>query len=224
MKTTKEKLKILSRSSETFTDRVEAGELLAEALIDHAGPQTVILGIPRGGLVVAREVAHRLKAPLDIVLARKLGAPENPELAIGAMTEEGEVFLNRPLAVKVGADEDYLKRESRHQFQEIQRRSKVFRSVRPKIDLRDKDVIVVDDGVATGSTVQAALWSVAREKPHKITGAFPVGPQGTLQKLSKTADEIICLKAPPFLGGVGQFYFHFGQVSDEEVLDILNKP
>jgi len=219
---TSEKLKILSRSSNAFTDRVEAGELLAEALIDHAGPQTVILGIPRGGLVVAREVAYRLKAPLDIVLSRKLGAPQNPELAIGAITEEGEVFLDQSLARRVGASEAYLQQESRDQLQEIQRRSGVYRSIRPKIDLRDKDVIVVDDGVATGSTVQAALWSVAQEKPRKITGAFPVGAEDSLLRLCATADEIICLRVPPVLGGVGGFYFHFTQVSDEEVLNILS--
>jgi len=222
-KTKNGKLKILSHSDDPFTDRVEAGELLAEVLIDHAGSQTVILGIPRGGLVVAREVARRLKAPLDIVLARKLGAPQNPELAIGAITEEGEVFLDEPLARRVGASEDYLQQESRSQLQEIQRRSSVYRNIRPKIDLRDKDVIVVDDGVATGSTVQAALWSIAREKPHKITGAFPVGAEDSLLRLCDTADEIICLKAPPSLGAIGNFYLHFRQVSDQEALEILNR-
>lgn len=217
----KEKLKILSHSSGSFADRIEAGDLLAEALVDYAGPKTVVLGIPRGGLVVAREVALRLKAPLDIVLSRKMGAPENPELAIGAIAESGEIFLDQALAYRVGAGEQYIEQERQNQFLEIQRRSRVYRNIRPKVDLKNKDVIIIDDGVATGSTVQAAIWSVRQESPHKIIGAFPVGPEETLRNLCRSADEIICLKAPPFLGGVGRFYFRFEQVEEKEVLSIL---
>ncbi len=221
MKSTKEKLRIISHSSGAFRDRIEAGELLAEVLMDYAGPKTVVLGIPRGGLVVACEVAHQLKAPLDIVLSRKLGAPQNPELAIGSITESGEIFLDQNLAYRVGADEDYIERERQNQFVEIKRRSRVYRDIRPKIDLKNKDVIIIDDGVATGSTVQAAFWSIRQESPHKIIGAFPVGPEETLRKLCQSADEIICLKVPPSLGGVGQFYFHFEQVKEKEVVSIL---
>jgi predicted phosphoribosyltransferase len=223
MKEILEKLKIISHNEGPFVDRREAGDLLAEALVYLKDPQTVCLGIPRGGLIVARQVARGLGAPLDIVLSRKLGAPQNPELAIGSITEQGEVFLDRGLAHRVGADEDYLNKEKQKQFLEIQRRSKVYRRICPKIDLKDKTVIVIDDGVATGSTIQAALWSIAQEKPHKLVGAFPVGPQDILQKLLQTADEIVCLKVPSALGGVGRFYIHFEQSSEEEILSILKE-
>jgi putative phosphoribosyl transferase len=223
MKTAEEKLRIVTRSDEVFTDRFEAGDLLAEALMELRGPGTVILGVPRGGLVLARQVARRLGAPLDIILSRKLGAPENPELAIGAIAENGEVFLNRPLALRVGADEEYLREEKDRQFLEIQRRRDAYRRVCTKTDLRDKTAIVIDDGIATGATVQAALWSIRQEKPYKLIGAFPVGPEETLVRLAKTADEIICLRVPSNLHGVGQFYFNFGQVSEDDVLNILKE-
>jgi putative phosphoribosyl transferase len=217
------KLKIISRSEEPFNDRIEAGDLLAEALMHLKGPQTVVLGVPRGGLVVAREVAHGLEAPLDIVLSRKLGAPQNPELAIGSITENGEVFLDQALARRVGTDDIYLKEETDRQFAEIKRRRKVYRQTCLKIDLKNKNVIVIDDGIATGSTVQAAFWSIRQEKPHKLIGAFPVGPEDTLLNLCETADEIICLKVPDLLQGVGRFYFHFEQVSEEDVFNILKE-
>ncbi|MCR4336366.1 MAG: phosphoribosyltransferase family protein [Candidatus Omnitrophica bacterium] len=223
MKTAEHKLNIISRSDEPFIDRIKAGDLLADALGHFKGPQTVVLGVPRGGLVVARQVAHKLKVPFDIVLSRKLGAPQNPELAIGSISETGEVYLDQDLAQRVGADEDYLRGERESQFAEIQRRRKVYRRVCPKIDLRNKIVIVTDDGIATGATVQSAFKSIRQEKPRKLIGAFPVGPEDTLKRLSMLADEIICLKAPSFLEGVGQFYFNFGQVSEEEVLNILKE-
>jgi putative phosphoribosyl transferase len=217
------KLKIISRNEDPFTDRVLAGDLLAQTLMHLKGPRTVVVGIPRGGLVVARQVARGLGAPLDIVLSRKLGAPQNPELAIGSIAESGEMFLDQSLARRVGASEGYIKQESQRQLAEIQRRREAYRHVCPKIDLQNKHVIVVDDGIATGATVQAALWSVRKEGPHTLTGAFPVGPEDTLQKLCETADEIICLKVPGRLQGVGRFYFHFGQVTEEEVLNILKE-
>jgi len=223
MKTAEEKLKICSHNNEPFADRIEAGNLLAEALRHFKGPQTVVLGIPRGGLLVAQQVARGLRAPFDIVLSRKLGAPQNPELAIGSITENGEVFLDQTLARRVGADDRYLKAERARQLLEIKRRREIYRRVCFKIDLRNKVVIVVDDGIATGSTVQAALWSIHQEKPHQLIGAFPVGPEKTLQRLCRTADEMVCLKVPSYFDGVGRFYVNFGQLSEEEVLNILKE-
>jgi putative phosphoribosyl transferase len=217
------KLKVLSHSDQPFAGRVEAGELLARSLQHFKGPQTIVLGIPSGGVVVAREVAIGLDAPLDIVLSRKLRAPGNPELAIGAIAENGNVFQDPHLVRMVGADKDYLSREEESQFAHIQERSEVYRRVRSKIDLMNKDVIVVDDGVATGATVQAAFWCIAQEKPRKLIGAFPIGSEDVLHRLCERADEIICLRVPSYLSGVGRFYFDFKQVSENGVLGILEE-
>lgn len=218
-----DRLSILSRSDDPFMDRTEAGDLLGQALHPLAGPQTIVLGIPRGGLVVAREVARRIHAPLDMVLSRKLRAPDNPELAIGSIAETGEFFLDARLAGKVGADEEYVKREKQNQLREINRRRETYRLACPKIDVLGKDVIVVDDGIATGSTVQAAFWSIGREKPNRLIGAFPVGPEKTLRVLAQSVDQVICLKVPPKLVGVGRFYIHFAEISDEDVLKLLRE-
>ncbi|MDE2027397.1 MAG: phosphoribosyltransferase [Candidatus Omnitrophica bacterium] len=215
------KLNIIKHSNEPFADRREAGRLLGDVLEALKTDQTVVLGIPRGGLVVAKQVAEHLDAPLDIILSRKLGAPMNPELAIGAVTEQGEVFLGDRLVREIGVEEYYLVREKARQMAEIRRRQVAYRKICPKVDLNDKDVIVVDDGVATGSTVQAALWSIHQERPRRLIGAFPVGPEDTLRRLSDSADGIICLRVPSFFQGVGQFYLQFGQVSEEEVLSLL---
>jgi len=183
----------------------------------------VVLGVPRGGIVVAREIAHALQADLDMVLAHKLGAPGNPELAIGAVCEDGKLFLDEEISSYMGVDDDYIKREKSRQLQEIARRVKRYRSVLPKIPLAGRVAIVTDDGVATGATLQAALWAVRQENPKKIVAALPVGPQETLEKLSRDADETICLQAPPFFSAISQFYSYFNQVEDEELLEILQE-
>ncbi len=223
MKAAGQKLKIISYDSQPFTDRIEAGDYLAGALTQVRDLQTVVLGIPRGGLIVAKQVADRLQVPLEIVLSRKIGAPQNQEFAIGSITETGEVFIDETSARLVRADSYYLQEEIDNEFLEIQRRREVYRQLCPKIDLKNKVVIVIDDGIATGSTMQAAFWSVRQEKPDKLIGAFPVGPIDTLQRLSQTADQIICLKVPPVFEGVGRFYLNFAQVSEEEILEILKK-
>jgi putative phosphoribosyl transferase len=215
------KVKIITCSEEPFADRVEAGQLLAAALSAVSYPQGVVLGIPRGGLIVAREVAHRLNLELDIILARKLGAPFDPELAIGAVTEQGQFYLDKELAGRLRADEHHIQGESQNQRLQIKHSSNVYRKIRPKCQLPGKTVIVVDDGVATGSTMQVALWSIRQEGPQKLIAAIPVGLPNVLMELAKTADEIICLKAPENLGAVGQFYYRFDQVSDEKVMEIL---
>ena len=218
----KNKLTIISYGSEPFTDRREAGWLLARELIKFRGKNAVVLGIPRGGVVIAAQIADNLDAELDIVFARKLGAPGNPELAVGAVGETGEIFLNKNLLRQWGGPVD-IKSEKERQMASIRQRSWKFRQFRPKIPLFGRVVILTDDGIATGATVQAALWSVRQEGPEKIIVALPVGPPSSLRQLADDADEVICLRAPGDFQALSQFYAHFGQVDDDEVLEILKK-
>lgn len=216
-------LRVISNSSQTFSSRMEAGDLLARQLKELQDQNVVVLGIPRGGVVVAREIAHALQADLDMVLAHKLGAPGNPELAIGAVCEDGKLFLDEEISSYMGVDDDYIKREKSRQLQELARRVKRYRSLLPKLPLAGRVAIVTDDGVATGATLQAALWAVRQEEPERIVTALPVGPQDSLEKLSQDADETICLQAPPFFSAISQFYSYFNQVEDEELLEILQE-
>lgn len=217
------KLHIISHNQVSFKNRQQAGRLLGEELKRLRLKADVVLGIPRGGIIVAQEVAQTLNADLDIVLAHKLGAPGNPELAIGSVSEDGRLFLNELLASHVGAGDVYIQQEKARQLIEIKRRIETYRVIRPKVSLKDKTVIVTDDGVATGATIEAVLWSIRQEQPEKLIVALPVGPPDTIEKLAEETDELICLATPPFFSAVGQFYVQFPQVSDEEVLEILKK-
>lgn len=219
----KGKIHIFSYSETSFSSRGEAGRLLAAELKQFAGENTVLLGIPRGGIIVAEEVARLLKAELDVVLSRKLGAPANPELAIGALSEDGHIFLNKALVFSLRVDENYIALEKERQLQEIKRRIQAYRSVRPKVSLTGKTVIITDDGIATGATMEAALWIAKQEKPKYLVAAAPVAPADSLEKLTLTADEVLCLRVPEWFGAVGQFYREFTQVDDEEVVEILKK-
>ena len=216
-------LRIISNSSEPFSGRMDAGQLLARELQELRGQKAVVLGIPRGGVVVAQPISLALQADLDIVLSHKLGAPGNPELAIGAVCEDGKLFVDKSIASCVGADDNYIEREKTHQLQQMAHRVRQYRQILPKLSLAGRTVIVTDDGVATGATMQAALWAVRHEKPQKLIAALPVGPADTLTKLSEHADEIICLQAPPFLSAISQFYLQFDQVEDEQLLQILDE-
>lgn len=215
------KLRILSRSSEPFLDREEAGKLLASELSKYRGQKAVVLGIPRGGVIVAREVAGALDAELDIVLAHKLRSPDHSELAMGSVAEDGKVFLNQEVIRQLDVGEAYIQREKAQQLAEIRRRTELIRQVRPKIPLKGRIVIVTDDGVATGATTQAALWAVRLEQPEKLIAAVPVGPENTIRRLAKDVDEMLCLHAPPLFNAVGQFYERFYPVEDEDVLRVL---
>jgi len=214
-------LRIVSQSSEAFGSRPEAGWMLSEELKCFKGKNTVVLGILRGGIIVAREIAIRLDARLDIVLSRKIGAPINPELAVGAVSENGELFVNKETALYTGADAMYIQQEKKRQMAEIKRRTTLFRSIQPKVPLKAKVVIVTDDGVATGATMQAALWAVRQEQPIKLIAAIPVGPQENVKRFTQDADEVVCLKAPFSFSSVGQFYLGFEQVEDKQVIEIL---
>lgn len=216
-------LRIVSHAGEPFYDRVEAGRLLGRELKDFSEAGTVVLGIPRGGLVIARELAHDLSIRLDIVLSRKLGAPGNPELAIGAVTEDGRLFRHEEIIRQFRISDAYIEQEKAHQMAEMARRAELIRRLLPKVPLAGKVTIITDDGVATGATMQAALWAVRQEHPRKLVAALPVGPEETMRRLSRDADETICLRAPPDFTAVGQFYVRFSQVEDDEVIAIIRE-
>jgi predicted phosphoribosyltransferase len=216
-------LRIVSRSEEVFRDRQEAGRLLARELDNWRGQGAVVLGIPRGGIIVARELARAIEADLDIVLAHKLRTPDQPELAMGAVAEDGKLFLNERLVQDLGIKSTDIQEEKRQQQIEITRRAELIRHILPRIPLEGRLVIVTDDGVATGATTLAALWAVRQEHPEKLIAATPVGSETTVRKLAEEADEMICLRAPRFFAAIGQFYMRFDQVEDEEVLKILEE-
>jgi putative phosphoribosyl transferase len=217
------KVRILSRESKLFNDRKEAGKLLAAELSQYKGQNAVVLGIPRGGIVVAREIAREIDGELDIILAHKLRSPGYSELAMGAISEDGKIFLNEEVVRELGVSETNLHKERQRQMVEINRRIEMFRKERQKAQLSGRIVIVTDDGIATGSTTQAALWSVRQERPRKLICAMPVGPEETLMRLADDADEIICLRSPSYFMAVGQFYVRFQPVEDEEVREILHQ-
>ena len=212
---------VIDRSSGRFDDRAQAGKELARALGKIEMEDIVVLGVPRGGVVVAQYLARELGAPLDIILARKIGAPGNPEFAVGAISEDGHAYLNEEYARQAGADQAYIEEEKKRQMAEIKRRAAIFRKVHPRVPLKDRIVIVTDDGVATGATFEAALWSVHSEKPRKLIAAIPVGPEDTLSRLAREADELICLRMPETFYALSQFYSNFEQVDDDQVLEIL---
>jgi len=166
-------------------------------------------------------VAQDLNADLDIVLTRKLGAPGNPELAIGAVAENGTILIREQIAEKVGADEDYIQMEKSRQFAEIRARRERYRSVLPKVSLEGRIVILVDDGIATGATMQASIWAAREEGPDRIIVAVPVGGQDAIDRLAGDADEVICPYVPEYFYAIGQFFEDFGQVGDDEVMEIL---
>jgi putative phosphoribosyl transferase len=205
----------------TFDDRVDAGRKLALALSGYRGKDLVVLAIPRGGVVVGYEVARELGAPLDVVIPHKIRAPGNPELAIGAVTQDGTTILDRELTRYLQVPDSYLRREIESQIREINRRVARYRGDRPMPALDGRVVVIVDDGVATGATVRAAIRSVRKQTPSSIVVAVPVGPSDTIERLRGEADDMVCLSTPePFLA-IGQFYRRFDQTSDEEVVRLL---
>lgn len=204
-----------------FRDRVEAGKRLASALADFAGKDAIVLAIPRGGVVVGFEVARVLDVPLDVIIPRKIGAPDNPELAIGAMTEDGTIILDESLVKYLRVPEDYVHGESERQKLEIERRLKLYRGDVAYPSLKNRDVIIVDDGIATGSTMKAALASIRKRGAKIIVVAIPVGPPSTIRELEKEADRVVCLYTPESFYAIGQFYEDFAQTTDEEVISLL---
>lgn len=214
-------IKVISETAEPFDARIQAGQLLAEQLAYYKDKQAVVLGIPRGGIIIADQIAKFLNADMDVVLTHKLGAPYNPELAIGAVCEDGTAFINTEIAATTGADKDYIKKEKALQVESIRSRVHEYRKYHQKLPLTGRIVIITDDGVATGATMQAALWAAKQESPQRLIAALPLGPLDTLEKLSNDCDELVCLRAPQVFMALGRFYMNFSQVTDEEVVDIL---
>ena len=206
-----------------FADRVDAGKRLASALADFAGKNGIVLAIPRGGVVVGYEIAKALNLPLDVIIPRKIGAPDNPELAIGAMTEDGTTILDDNLITYMGVTQDYIREESERQKHEIERRLKLYRQDTPYPNLKGLEVILVDDGIATGSTMKAALASVKNRGASTVTVAVPVGPPSTIKELKKQADKVVCLYTPEYFSAIGQFYTDFTQTTDDEAIKLLKQ-
>lgn len=203
-----------------FRDRDEAANRLAEKLTTYEGKNPLILAIPRGAVPMARIIADRLGGEFDVVLVRKLRAPYQPELAIGSVDESGWTYI-APFAASMGADEDYLAEEKQVQMETIRKRRAQYTPIRPPIDPAGRIVIVIDDGLATGATMISALHGLRARKPARLICAVPVAPPDTLDKVRQMADEVVCLEAPEFFQAVGQFYRHFNQVEDDEVIALL---
>lgn len=207
-----------------FKNRVDAGQKLSQALEKYKDAKdTVILALPRGGVVAGYEAAKKLNLPLDIVVPRKIGAPGNPEFAIGAITETGEGIFNEETIKTYGISKEYIESEIKKEKAEAERRLKLYRGKRPCLVLKNKTVIILDDGLATGLTMRAAIRTVKSRKPKKIVVAFPIGPSDSIEILKREVDEVVYLDAPFFFGAVGAFYEEFGQTTDEEVIDLLKK-
>ena len=206
-----------------FKDRAEAGKKLAEALNAFRGSDLVVLGIPRGGVVVAGEVAKALEAPLDIVVARKIGAPGEPEFALGAVTQEGDVVMDRQGAESYGATPGFLDHHVRKAREEVNERLRKLRGDAPYPPLEGRVVLIVDDGIATGSSMRAAVISAKKRAPRELVVAVPVAPREAVEALRKEATKVVCLETPGAFSAVGEFYRDFGQVEDEEVVRILSE-
>lgn len=205
-----------------FKNRQEAGGKLATKLQSYKATENlIVLAIPRGGVVVGRELANRLKTPLDIIITKKIGAPGNPELAIGAVGPEGEEVIDEQLAERVGANEEYIQEQKEEIKAEIKRREKELRGDRPQPELKDKIIILTDDGVATGATMLAAIEVLRQHHPKKVVVAVPVIARDTLGKLEAQADTVVYLEAPLMFFAVGQFYKEFSQTTDKEVKQLL---
>ncbi|MEM3159904.1 MAG: phosphoribosyltransferase family protein [Nitrososphaera sp.] len=211
----------------TFKDRRDAAAVLAAKLKEIYGREfskekPLILAIPRGGVVTGDEIAARLGADLDVVVSKKIGAPDNPELAIGAVMHDGSFFPNTDIIAALGVGEDYIKQQISEKMKEIERRLGRFRGSR-EYNLAGRTVILVDDGIATGATVFAAINWLKEQKLKKLIVAMPVGPADTVQRLKQLVSDVVVLSAPVVFMAVGAFYEDFEQVSDDEVVEIMSK-
>ena len=208
-----------------FADRAEAGRLLADRLAALPLAGAIVLALPRGGVPVGAEIARRLSIPLDVAHVRKLGAPDQPELAIGAIADgdDPEVVINGALVRQLGLGEDFIARELARERDSIARRRSGYAGLKPPIEAEGRTVIVVDDGVATGMTMRAALRHIRRRRPHRLIAAVPVASRDALALLDAEADDVVCLASPRRFGSVGAFYRSFTQVMDEEVAKLLSE-
>lgn len=206
-----------------YRDRIEAGRVLGAHLAAYRGKGVLVLGIPRGGVPVAAEVARQLNAELDVVVARKLGTPGQPELAIGAVTANGGRFLNEELIRGLEVSDAYLAEVTAAEMAEARRREERFRGGRTAPNLAGRTIIIVDDGLATGATMRAAVRSVRKGEPERVVVAVPVGSRDACAELGREADEVVCPYQPYPFWAIGYFYLHFEPTEDIEVQDIIEE-
>jgi len=215
---------ILSREEKVFRNRLEAGRLLAQHLAEMVGAGPLVLAIPRGGVIVGGAIADELDCDLDVVIVRKLGAPGNPELAIGSIMEGNEEpYLNERIVRDLGVPREYIERETERQLREAERRARRYRNNRPPKDLGGRTVIITDDGIATGATMISSILGVKARRPARTVVALPVGPRDNVEQIASMVDDLLCLSTPPFFAAVGQFYRDFTQTTDEEVVEVLDR-
>ena len=205
-----------------FSNREEAGKMLADQLAKYQKIENgIVLGLPRGGVVLAFEVAKKLKLPLDIIVVRKIGAPGDPEFAIGVVDEEGEAFLNKAVLKYYGISQEFVDEQKVAEEREVSRRLKMYRGNRPLLSLKNATVILVDDGIATGFTMMAAVKLVKSKGAQRVIVAVPVAPLGPMATLRREVDEVVVLNFPSMFTAVGEFYQEFPQISDKEVINLL---
>jgi len=203
-----------------FRDRTDAGQQLAETMAGRGIDPTIVLAIPRGGLPLGRAVADRFNVPLDVVVAKKIGAPNNPELALAAVAEDGSLWRNDDVIAQLDVDDDYLESERLRVRDGASQKAERYRDA-PLPSLRGERVAVVDDGIATGATMRACLARVRAEDPEQVVVAVPVGPRDTIDDLAASADTVVCVETPAVFRAVGAYYRDFAQVSDEEAMAYL---
>jgi putative phosphoribosyl transferase len=207
-----------------FENRLQAGQELAEALEEYAGRgDVVVLGLPRGGVPVAMEVARKLRAPLDVFLVRKLGVPGHEELAMGAIASGGVLVRNEDIIASLNISEADIERVAQDETEELKRRERAYRGDRAPVQLAGKTVILVDDGLATGASMRAAVEAVRHHDPAQVVVAVPTAPPDTKEALKTDADDVVCVETPRPFGGVGRWYRDFAQTNDEEVRELLEE-
>lgn len=205
-----------------FLNRRDAGTKLAQKLVHYANqPNVIVLALPRGGVPVGYEVARALNIPLDVFIVRKLGLPGHEELAIGALASGGVRVLNDDIIRMLSIPQEVIDRLTQRELQELQRREKLYRGEQPAPQVHDRTAILVDDGLATGATMEAAILAVRQSQPARVVGAAPVGAADTCRRLAVVADEVVCVATPEPFQAVGLWYERFDQTSDDEVIELL---
>lgn len=213
------------KASNPFKDRRSAGKLLAERIKELKPADPVVLAMPRGGVPVGLEVAKALGAPLDLVLVRKIGVPYQPELAAGAVVDgdQPEIVVNDDVMQLAGLTREYIDQRAKEELAEIERRRQVYLSDRPRVPLNGRTLIIVDDGIATGASIRAAIAALKRRNPLKLILAVPVAPADTIEKLRAEVDDVVCLQMPEPFYAIGMHYDDFHQVPDDEVVRLMNE-
>ncbi|WP_047864012.1 phosphoribosyltransferase [Rubrobacter aplysinae] len=213
----------MAASSHIFNDRLDAGRRLARLLEGYREESPVVYALPRGGVPVGYEISRFLGAPLEVLVSRKLGAPGQPELGIGAVTSDGVRFLNRTMVEHLGVSEEYVERVTAEESEEADRRARLLRGEHPELEARGRTAIIVDDGLATGATARAAVESLRRREARRIVLAVPVCAAQTEAEMLSEADDLVSLELPESLGAIGFWYRDFTQITDEEALDLLRR-